>query len=1246
MKEHRRLAATAVVILGMVASALVWVSAAPADEEAAAGEAGVSANLQTEAVRANEGTTANFTVTLTAPSDEEVVVIYSTRTGTATAADFTEQTRQQLVFTPGDQTETISIAISDDERNERDETFLVQLNSATNATLGNAAARGHIIDTDVPDISIWNDSYPITEGGSVPFVLVSSVVTDFALPVLVTYSLSKGGMLQASTEIVEIPAGKQRFKFYKRTQDNLIDDADGTLAATISQPEGSDITISQFRSARAIIYDNDNSDSSDGIIGDGVFLHTINDTENYDTPTNIETNIRLTQGATSVGTVVSASNGDIPTYHETSGLEATTHSYDLPLATFHFNPTGHKIHIILKHDAINNLRTGADITYSMIRRKIDSSGNPVGVCGNLQPVNEDGRNCHDSDTLVRFIGTDEKPGLLLSTSNEIIKEGEPGDFILELTHAAEVDWLVDWSYHIEGDYGVSGISADAAGSHTFLPGQTRHRVTWTTEDDRKDEGEDGLVFLAVSGGYYIRTNTAPHNRKSLQTVTIKNDDKEEASLSPVTVTEGRLASVPITLGAEFDEPVTVYLTTRNGSAEANSDFDPRPAPNDRVTIHPGSRTGLFSIQTINDSEPESAEQFYVAIASVSAGQIGSPSEVPVTIIDDDTVASSPSISIAPASAVEGQPLEFIVQLTEPVDEAVTVNYYTRKGTADPDEFSGIAESSPLTLTFAPRQLRKTITINTSDDDVDEPNETIHIVLDNLSDNASYLSATALGTILDNEAPPVVTVSGGTITEGGKLVYTASISRPTYFDVSVNWETYDGTGVSGGAGEVYAGAGTDFTGNSGTIEWEAYSGSDITFAVDTTDDTDHETQEFLLVDLTGITNGAALAGFEATGFIQDNDEPPTLSVSADPISEGSPLSFEIALSHKTYLTITADYRTQDGTADSDDYTSTSGTASFAPGTLTADVSVATTDDSNHEDTETVQLELHAATGITLSESVIGEGQITDNDPAPTINISDATITEGGTLEFDVTLTGVSYQQITANYATSDGTATAGEDYTAKTGTVSFAPGETTDTIRIATIDEDDYEPTETLNVTLTGFTGGPIVGTTAQPLTEISAQGHITNNDIIPSVSIADATSEEGSNLSFEVSLSHKTYQRAAVGIRLIDGSAQLGEDYRFAATSLVFEPGETTKTLEVETIGDDDKEGSETLTAEIFIHSYSVTLNDGTATGTITDDDQMPAVSISDGSVTEGGEIEFIISLSHKSDGEVSGRYRTVDGQC
>ena len=124
-----------------------------------------------------------------------------------------------------------------------------------------------------------------------------------------------------------------------------------------------------------------------------------------------------------------------------------------------------------------------------------------------------------------------------------------------------------------------------------------------------------------------------------------------------------------------------------------------------------------------------------------------------------------------------------------------------------------------------------------------------------------------------------------------------------------------------------------------------------------------------------------------------------------------------------------------------------TVSVPPGATGFIVRIPTVDDTTSEPTET--LTLGAGTPANTAP-VVGTGTILDNEGAPTLAITGpALIDEGaGTVTYTVTLSTPSSSPVTVRYNTIDGTATAGQDYTATSGTLTFAPGQTTQTITVA------------------------------------------------------------------------------------------------------------------------------------------------------------------------------------------------------
>ena len=238
-----------------------------------------------------------------------------------------------------------------------------------------------------------------------------------------------------------------------------------------------------------------------------------------------------------------------------------------------------------------------------------------------------------------------------------------------------------------------------------------------------------------------------------------------------------------------------------------------------------------------------------------------------------------------------------------------------------------------------------------------------------------------------------------------------------------------------------------------------------------------------------------------------------------------------------------------------------------------------------------------------QSLISNAQTT----LPAISIANTTVAEGnsGTANaaFAVTLSKASTKTVTVGYRTGNGTATAGSDYTASSGTLTFAPGVTTQKVNIAVIGDTAVEPTETFTVTL----ASPVNVT----LGTATATGTITNDDSAPAttpptVSVSNVTVAEGNsgttNMAFAVSLSKAYDKTVSVGYSTANGTATAGTDYTAVAGTLTFAPGATTQQVNVAVIGDTAVEPTETFTVTLA-NPAGATLGTATATGTITNDD-------------------------------------------
>ena len=185
---------------------------------------------------------------------------------------------------------------------------------------------------------------------------------------------------------------------------------------------------------------------------------------------------------------------------------------------------------------------------------------------------------------------------------------------------------------------------------------------------------------------------------------------------------------------------------------------------------------------------------------------------------------------------------------------------------------------------------------------------------------------------------------------------------------------------------------------------------------------------------------------------------------------------MTLSAPSGTEVSASYATADGTATAGgDYAAAKGTLAFAPGETAKTIRVEILDDALDEaDEESFAVTLSGPSGATLAHA-LATGVIRDDDESPALSVADAAGDEDvGALEFAVTLSAPSGTEVSASYATADGTATAGGDYAAAKGTLAFAPGETAKTIRVEILDDAlDEADEESFAVTLSGPSGATL-----------------------------------------------------------------------------------------------------------------------------------------------------------------------------
>jgi hypothetical protein len=323
--------------------------------------------------------------------------------------------------------------------------------------------------------------------------------------------------------------------------------------------------------------------------------------------------------------------------------------------------------------------------------------------------------------------------------------------------------------------------------------------------------------------------------------------------------------------------------------------------------------------------------------------------------------------------------------------------------------------------------------------------------------------------------PSLSIDDASVTEGNSgtasATFTVSLSGSSSQSVAVNYATASGSATSG----------TDFTATSGTL----------TFPVGTTTrqivvpvigDTTPEPNETFVVNLSNAAN-ATISTAQGTGTIVDDDAAePSLSINDVSVTEGNTgttnAGFTVSLSAASSQTVTVNYATASDTATSGvDFTSTSGTLTFPAGTTSRPINVPVIGDTVQESNETFVVNLSNASNATISRGQ-GTGTIVDDDaPLPALSINDVSINEGNSgtsiATFTVSLSSASNQTATVNYATANGTASSGSDYTSASGTLTFPAGNTSQPVQVSITGDTRPETNETFFVNLSAAVGATI-----------------------------------------------------------------------------------------------------------------------------------------------------------------------------
>ncbi len=376
-----------------------------------------------------------------------------------------------------------------------------------------------------------------------------------------------------------------------------------------------------------------------------------------------------------------------------------------------------------------------------------------------------------------------------------------------------------------------------------------------------------------------------------------------------------------------------------------------------------------------------------------------------------------------------------------------------------------------------------VTVATVDDSTDESDGSVSVTVD-AGDGYTVSGAQGSASVAvsdDDDPPPVVpeiSVSGGGgVTEGGDASFTVTASPAPAAPLAVDFTVgQDGDfGAATGARAV-------------TIPTSGSAAVTVATVDDSTDESDGSVS--VTVDA---GDGYTVSGAQgsASVAVSDDDDPPPvvpeISVSGGGgVTEGGDASFTVTASPAPAAPLAVDFTVgQDG----DFGAATGARAVTIPTSGSAAVTVATVDDSTDESDGSVSVTVDAGDGYTVSGAQ-GSASVAvsdDDDPPPPdlpeVSVSDGSVVEGQSgllslLEFRVTLSEASKQDVTVGYVVRSGTAIGGLDYWGFRGQVTIWAGSTSATIGVNVRDDNRRERDETLSVELTEVGGAVIAADTA------------------------------------------------------------------------------------------------------------------------------------------------------------------------
>ena len=1162
-----------------------------------------------DASASEPGDDGQVTVSISSPSDTDTVVAYAIGGDATSGDDFTPLTGTVTILA-GQTSATIDVTVIDDSILEDAENVTVTLEAITSGdsdiSLGlGATATVTISDNDTAEVTIAaNDASASEPGDDGQFTVSISIPSD--TDTVVAYAIggdaNSGDDFTPLTGTVTILAGQTSATIDVAViDDSILEDNEavtvtldsitsGDADVSIGTVDSATITISDDDTAVITIAANDASASEPG--DDGQFTVSISSPSDTDT------------------VVAYAIGGDANSGGDFTPLTGTV--------TILAGQTSATIDVAVIDDSILEDAENVTVTLEAITSGDSNISLRLGATATVT--------ISDNDTAeVTVVASD-------ASASE---PGDDGQFTVSISNASDTDTIV--AYTIGGDAATSGDYTALSGTVTILAGQTSATIDVAVIDDSILEDNESVTLTLDSitaGDAEISIGAADS-----ATVTIADDDTAEVTVvaSDATASEpGDDGQFTVSISSASDTD-TVVAYTIGGDAAASDDYT---ALSGTVTILAGQTSATIDVAVIDDSILEDNESVTLTLDSITAGDadisIGATDSATVTISDDDT--AEVTIAANDASASEpGDDGQFTVSISNPSDTDTVVTFTIGGNATSGDDFTPLTG----TVTILAGQTSATIDVAVLDDSLLETSETVTVQLASISSGDADVSIGAADSatvvIADDDSTTVniaaTTASASEPNTDGQ--FTVTLANASSTDTTISYS------VGGDAVE-----GTDFANLSGSVTILAGQTS-ATIDIAVLDDSILESTESVTVTLDDVTAGdpsiSLGTSITATVTITDDDSGEVTVVASDataaePTDSGQ---FTVSISSVSDTDTVIAYTIGGDATSGSDFTPLSGTVTILAGQSSVIVDVDAIDDSILEGTESVTLTLNSITSgdadIAIGAAANATVTISDDDSAlVTITANDDAASEpGDNGQFTISISNASDTDTIVTYVIS-GDASAGDDYTALSGTATILAGQTSTTVDVNVIDDSTLEGDEVVTLMLDAITSGdPDIALGIADTASVT----ISDDDMaVVTITASDAAaSEPGNDGQFTVSISSPSDTDTVIAYA-IGGDATSGDDFTALTGTVTILAGQTTATIDIAVADDSILEDAENVTVtleSITSGDSDVTLGLGaTATVMISDDDTAEVtIAANDATASEpGDEGQFTVSISSPSD--------------